>query len=205
MIVRTLVNPEDSRDLEAAHALQDRIKVRHDRAGTFEVPDWDTTSLDRVREALSGLGALGIPQAKFGKQGEVDPVAHLIGTAIGWGGNPDSAAIYVSAYPKANDGTTVHTLTVREVPVDGFWSISVYNGKGFFEKNALDAYSLNSLTAKANADGSFTVRFGGCDAASVNCLPIVAGWNYTVRLYRPRGPLRDGTWKFPEAQPMSMR
>ena len=44
--------------------------------------------------------------------------------------------------------TTVHRLTVKDVPVDGFWSISVYNAKGFFEKNPLDAYSLNNLTAK---------------------------------------------------------
>ena len=49
------------------------------------------------------------------------------------------------------------------MPVDGFWSISVYNAKGYFEKNDLNAYSLNNLTAKPNADGSFTVQFGGCD------------------------------------------
>ena len=27
------------------------------------------------------------------------------------------------------------------------------------------------------------------------------GWNYMVRLYRPRKEILDGTWKFPEAQP----
>jgi hypothetical protein len=27
------------------------------------------------------------------------------------------------------------------------------------------------------------------------------GWNYTVRLYRPRREILEGTWKFPEAQP----
>jgi len=205
VIIRALVNPEDPSDLDAAHALQDRIKIRQDRTGRFDVPEWDPASLDRVRAAISALGALGAPPAKFGKKAEVDPLAHLIGTATGWGGNPDSAAMYVSVYPKANDGSTVHTLTVKDVPVDGFWSISVYNASGFFEKNPLNVYSLNSLTAKANADRSFTVRFGGCDSASVNCLPTPAGWNYTVRLYRPRAPLRDGTWTFPEAQPMSAR
>jgi len=81
----------------------------------------------------------------------------------------------------------------------------VYNAKGFLEKNPLNAYSLNSVTAKPNPDGSFTVRFGGCDAASVNCLPIVAGWNYTVRLYRPRAALLNGTWKLPETQAVLTR
>jgi hypothetical protein len=28
-----------------------------------------------------------------------------------------------------------------------------------------------------------------------------AGWNYTVRLYRPRAEILDGTWTFPQAQP----
>jgi hypothetical protein len=80
-------------------------------------------------------------------------------------------------------------------------SISVYNAKGYFEKNNLNAYSLNSLTAKQNADGAYTVQFGGCDKVTPNCLPIVPGWNYTVRLYRPRREILDGTWTFPDAQP----
>jgi metallo-beta-lactamase class B len=205
VIIRTLVNPDDSRDLDAAHVLQDRVSTRQERAGTFEIPEWDTASLDQAREAISALSPFGVPRAKFGQKGEVDPVAHLIGTAIGWGGNPDTAAMYVSGYPKANDGRTHYTLTLRDVPVDGFWSISVYNKKGFFEKNPQNLYSLNSLTAKSNPDGSFTVRFGGCDTSSVNCLPIVAGWNYTVRFYRPRLALLNGTWKLPEAQPVSAR
>jgi hypothetical protein len=96
---------------------------------------------------------------------------------------------------------TVHKLTVKDVPVAGFWSISLYNAKGFFEKNDLNAYSLNNLTAKPNADGSFTVQFGGCQKDTLNCLPIMAGWNYTVRLYRPRKEIIDAIWKFPEAQP----
>jgi hypothetical protein len=29
-----------------------------------------------------------------------------------------------------------------------------------------------------------------------------AGWNYTVRQYRPRKAILDGTWKFPEAEPV---
>jgi hypothetical protein len=56
-----------------------------------------------------------------------------------------------------------------------FWSISLYNAKGFFEKNDLNAYSLNSLTAKPNADGSFTIQFGGCQKVTPNCLPTMAG------------------------------
>ncbi len=88
------------------------------------------------------------------------------------------------------------------MPVDGFWSISVYNAKGFFEKNALDSYSLNNLTAKPNRDGSFRVQFGGCTAKTMNCLVTPSGWSYVVRPYRLRRQILDGTWQFPEAKPV---
>ena len=68
-------------------------------------------------------------------------------------------------------------------------------------QNNLNAYSLNNITAKKSDDGSVAVQFGGCDGKIPNCLPIMAGWNYMVRLYRPRAQILDGTWKFPEAGP----
>src|SRR5262245_30209757 len=137
----------------------------------------------------------------FGARGQVDAVRHLIGTAFGWGGNPEKDALYLNVNPPKNDGTTIHRLTVKDVPVDGFWSISLYNAKGFFEPNKLNAYSLNSLTVKKSADGSITIQFGGCDGKVVNCLPIMPGWNYTVRLYRPRPEILNGTWTFPAPEP----
>ena len=84
----------------------------------------------------------------FGTKDQVDPVRHLIGSAMAWGGNPEKDAIYLNVTPGKNDGTTVYRLTVKDVPVDGFWSISVYNAKGYFEPNAENAYTLNNITAK---------------------------------------------------------
>src|SRR4029450_1076289 len=69
-------------------------------------------------------------------------------------------------------------------------------------KNQYDAYSLNNVTAKKSADGSVAIQFGGCDGKIPDCLPIMPGWNYTVRLYRPRKEILDGTWTFPEAEPV---
>jgi hypothetical protein len=133
----------------------------------------------------------------------VDPVRHLIGTAMGWGGNPDKEATYLNVTPKQNDGKTVYTLRVKDVPVDGFWSISVYSAKGYFEPNPQNAYTLNNLTAKNSDDGSVTVQFGGDPSRAPNFLPITPGWNYTVRLYRPRAEVLEGTWKFPEPYPVN--
>ena len=91
---------------------------------------------------------------------------------------------------------------MKDVPVDGFWSISVYDGKGYFAPNPENAYSLNNLTAKAGDDGSFAIQFGGCDGKIANCLPVPPGWNYLVRLYRPKPEVLNGAWTFPEPQPV---
>jgi hypothetical protein len=203
LLVRTFADPNDAKDVAAARVLQDQIRVEQPASGKFEVPDWDKASLDKLRETLLVLGSMeGEPGVRFGRKGEVDPVSHLIGTAGGWGGNPNEAAVYDAAYPAANDGVTVHRLTVKDVPVDGFWSITVYNADGFMQKNDLGVYSLNNVTAKHAADGSYTIQFGGCGPGVDNCVPVFKGWNYLVRMYRPRKPILDGTWKFPKPEPV---
>jgi hypothetical protein len=202
--IRTLVDPVDPKDVEQVHALQDAIKVGQKATGKFEVPDWDQAGQKRVRDALLVLGST-IPDFKraFGTREQVDPVRHLIGTAAAWGGNPDEDATYLNVTPAKNDGTTVYTLSVKDVPVDAFWSVSVYNAEGYYEKNPYDAYSLNNLTAGKSSGGAIDIQFGGCDGKIPNCLPITKGWNYTVRLYRPRAEILNGKWKFPEPQPAS--
>jgi len=200
--IRTLVDPADPGDIKEVHALQDAIKVEQASAGSFDVPDWDQASQKKVRDALLVLGST-MPDFKgaFGKKGEVDPIRHLIGTALGWGGNPDKDAFYLNVTPPNNDGSTIYRLDVKDVPVDGFWSVSLYDAEGYYEKNDLNAYSLNNLTAKKGADGAVNIQFGGCDGKVPNCLPIMKGWNYTVRLYRPRAEILNGSWTFPEPQP----
>jgi hypothetical protein len=202
--VRTLVDPNDPNDLKEVHALQDAIKVSQKNAGKFEAPNWDQASQKKVRDALLVLGSTtsGFKNA-FGPKGKVDPINHLIGTAMGWGGNPGKDATYVSFTPAKNDGTTVYKLTVKDVPVEAFWSVSLYNAEGFFQKNEYNAYSVNNITAKKGPDGAVDVQFGGCDGKIPNCLPTMKGWNYTVRLYRPREAILDGKWKFPEARPVN--
>lgn len=203
LAARTFIDPNDPNDAQKAHQLQDAIKIEQANKGSFEIPNWDKVSQQRIHDSLVAV-AKTLPDTKrtFGTKSEVDPARHLVGTATGWGGNAEKDAMYLTVVPAQNDGKTIHKLTVKDVPVDGFWSISVYNKEGYFEKNDLNKYSLNNVTAKKNADGSVTVQFGGCDVNSTNCLPITPGWNYWTRLYRPQAKILDGSWKFPEAQPV---
>ena len=205
VVVRALVDPANPQDVQQVHALQDAIEVSQQSPGTFEVPDWDEASLKKVRAALLQLGeTISDTRRMFGAtQDQVDPMRHLVGTALVWGGLPERDALYLPVTPARNDGATIHKLTVKDVPVDGFWSITVYNAEGYLESNRYNAYSVNNITAKKGADGAVAIQFGGCDGEIPNCLPIMKGWNYTVRLFRPRPEILDGTWRFPGAQPVS--
>lgn len=198
--VRVLVDPVDPADIAAVTAIQDQIGLAANASNPFERPDYEPSSFDATRKAVLELAKhVGGLDHAFGTREEVNPVRHLIGTAAGWGGLPDREARYVSVDPGGVTGD--HKLTVRDVPVAGFWSISVYNSDGFFERNERDAYSVNNITATPNGDGSITVHFGGCGDDRPNCLPIPDGWNYIVRLYRPRPEILDGSWTFPSIEP----
>jgi hypothetical protein len=201
VIFRTFVDANDPSDIKAANALQDKIAVRQENPGTFKVPEWDEASLVKVRDAIKVLAATRTDATgMFGDKAKLNPISHLLGTAFGWGGNAEEAAMYDNVVPAKNDGKTPHVVTVKNVPVDGFWSITVYNKEGYMEKNAQNAYSFNNVTAKKNADGSITINFGGGPSA-INNLPITPDWNYVVRMYQPKKEIINGSWSFPKAQP----
>jgi hypothetical protein len=204
-VVRFLVDFSNKEEINEVYALQDAIKSSQDRPGTFEIPNWDEASLKKVKAALLLLGTtVSDTRRMFGaNEHKVDPVTHLIGSAMLWGGNPEKDALYLPITPARNDGSTIHKLTVKDIPVDGFWSLTVYNDEGYLQPNQYNTYSVNNITAKSSADGTINIQFGGCDGTIPNCLPITKGWNYTVRMFRPRPEILDGTWKFPEAQPVS--
>jgi hypothetical protein len=201
--VRTFFDPNSDKDVDAVHIFQDQIHVSQKDKGKFEIPNWDQKSLSDVRNSLIQIGSkLTDVKKMFGKKEDVDSVKHLIGTAMGWGGNPEADAYYLSSTPTLNDGRIPYRLVVKDVPVEGFWSVTVYNSKGFLEKNERNLYSFNNFTAKKEKDGSVIIQFGGCNDQTPNCIPVVNGWNYTVRMYRPKKEILDGSWTFPEAQPM---
>jgi hypothetical protein len=196
--VRTLVDESDPADIREANVLQDQLKIKAASAKPYSHPDYDKKSYKTTYEALLVLGR-GMPDAltTFGRKEDVDPIRHLLGTAWGWGGLPEEEAYYLNVEPNLPVGA--YHLTFRDVPVDAFWSVSLYNKDGFFAPNDQNAYSVNSLTGTPNEDGSFTIHFGGAPG-SVNHLPIAEGWNYSVRFYKPRKEILAGTWTFPDVK-----
>lgn len=202
LAARLLVDTNDPEDVAQAHQIQDGFALTAQASEPLELPDYDEESFTAVRTAALAEAAQGFhgSQDMFGSKEDTDPHAHFIGTAGGWGGLPKQEAYYESREPGLPVGR--YTITVKDVPVDAFWSITVYGSDGFLHPNDLDAYNLNSVSGDKNADGSITVTFGG-DSSDLNPLPIEEGWNYTIRMYRPRPEILDGTWSFPDLDPVS--
>jgi len=202
IVIRTLVNSNSSDDIKAVDALQDGIKVEAKSAKPFAAKDYDQKSYKATLDALLSLGK-GVPNSKgwFGSEKETTAIGHLIGSAAGFGGLPQKNAFYLNVNPGLPVGE--YQLTAKDVPVNAFWSVSLYNDKGYFQKNPQNAYNFNSINATKNDDGSITIHFGGCDDGRVNCLPIMKGWNYGVRFYQPEKAILDGSYVFPSVQAVS--
>lgn len=194
---RILFDPSSADDLAEVHRLQDGLGLDVGTQRPFRTGDWDRTSHLEVRDALLVLGrSMGGLTHCFGRKEDVDPVRHLVGTALGWGGLPDAEAQYITIDPRLPQGR--YTMTFRDVPADAFWSLSVYNAAGYFEPGPSGITNVNSVFADASADGSTTVRLGDEDA--VNGIPLPDGWNLLIRMYRPR--LDDlASWSVPAIEP----
>ena len=92
----------------------------------------------------------------------------------------------------------------EEPPVNGFWSLTLYNEKHLFNPNDLKRYSLGTKNKnlKRNADGSLTLYAGskspGAEYES-NWLPAPAGpFSLYIRAYWGKQPILDASWKPPQ-------
>jgi hypothetical protein len=88
-------------------------------------------------------------------------------------------------------------------PVNGFWSLTLYNKEHLFEPNGLNRFSLGtkSKSLKFNADGSLAMYYQnespGAEKAS-NWVPAPKDeFSLYIRAYWPKEEILDGRWKPP--------
>jgi hypothetical protein len=104
-----------------------------------------------VRDGLLLMGStLRDSKRMFGDVGDVDPVRHMIGTAGGFGGNPESDAVYLNVFPKKNDGRTPYVLKVTDVPVEGFWRLPKGHGELPSDHGGLELHRETIPTPQGN-------------------------------------------------------
>ena len=205
---RVFIDPNDPADIAEANRLQDAIKATQASIGEWTYPNWNLTSLVQVRNTIAALVPFLEPNTRVnGYKNTVSEIDHLIATAAGWGGNPPEEAVYsLVAPPALTDLNQVYYIDIASpssIPIDptGFWSVSVYNANGFFQYNAAASYSVNSVTAQTESNGSIRIYFSNTRGADMkNWLYIFPGWQYIIRLYLPQAPILNNTWTFPALQ-----
>ena len=199
VVVRILVDPTDPEDIATVHALQDKLAIVSGAGRPFVAPEYDQERYEGLYQALLAVGSY-LPDSvgAFGSRESVEPVSFLVNTAQGWGGLPETEAIYFTETTPRSVGH--YQLRLADVPADAFWSISVYNRDGYFEANPFDSYNLNSVFATAEDDGSYVVDFAPEDRGYHNFLYVMDGWNYVLRLYRPHPEVISGDWPVPKEQ-----
>ncbi|MGE3291789.1 MAG: DUF1254 domain-containing protein, partial [Geminicoccaceae bacterium] len=133
-------------------------------------------------------------------------------TAIGLGANRPQDAVYPTSLQDADghayDGAHRYVMRFpkgRTPPVQGFWSLTMYDADYFFVANPLNRYSISPRqNLKANADGSVDLlvqhESPGADKEA-NWLPAPAGkFVLMLRMYWPNEndpSIIDGTWTIP--------
>ena len=192
IVMRTQVNTQDPTDLAKANSLQEKLQLTQKDRGSY-VPShkWDMDEVLKMRAKYMKIGATLSTDEMFGKKGEISLRNHNAGTAFGWGGFTPQQAVYPQYFPKS---TEHQTLTLKDVPVRAFWSITVYDEEGY---PRTDTYDINSAFAEAEEDGSVIINFGG-DKDTKNFMEIFPGWNFTLRMYQPTEAYFNGQWIKPE-------
>jgi hypothetical protein len=105
------------------------------------------------------------------------------------------------------NGANSYTVTFAKgqtPPVNGFWSLTLYDEKHFFVPNEIKRYSLGTKNKdlKFNADGSLTIYVQADappEAQRTNWLPAPKGADFSlfIRAYWPEVAVQDGSWPPP--------
>jgi hypothetical protein len=199
----------------------------------FDPERFTTAEAEAIAEGLEqgrrfGRGAGGLTGSSFidgwsypdARLGNFDQ-NYALRAAVAVGGLaalPPEEAMYMRAegdLPRALfDGARAWRLHIpadRQIPVDSFWSLSLYeateDGQFFFTRNDLSRFAIGDRTPGLayNPDGSLDIWIGAASPGTEresNWLPAPEGpFALFMRAYLPRPELLDGRWRLPPVTP----
>jgi hypothetical protein len=191
----------DSTFTEAeAKMYQDQMSISAKSNNKFSAAPVNKASFDKVENGLKAkMGAIAKRDGSEALTGMfTDPrdsskelftkEKYQVGTAIGWGGAQYADNVYEISpnYPMAQ----CHQATFADPENQAFWSITVYDKKGFMFN---DVAHVSSNTATVNKDGTYTISFGcGSDAPNNIKTKNDSGvFNLGIRHYMPGDKVKN--------------
>lgn len=165
--------------------------------------------LDKIIAQRAHAGAIVNGWVYANKTGDygTDYIQRAFIAYFGLGANLPQDAIYPSVDVDSTgaplNGTNKYVLHFKTTPpVDGFWSVTMYDANYFFVANTVNRYNLNMRNKmKYNPDGSVDIYVQkdspGKDKEA-NWLPAPSGdFNLMLRTYWPKKEMLDGAWRAP--------
>jgi len=198
VLLRTQVNPKNEVDIARASTYQKRATIYQESSSGNIFKDltnkWDETSFDEVKKYISRN------QVNMGKPWDITKHYKSVDKALQDCDVRERnrlAVIYYLVLPAdqcqyyvfSSYSTKPQKLILEDVPVDGFWSITVYNN---VNRTQGKFYTQNSSSVKYDSGGhKVTLRFGllrsngSKKECEQNFLEIYEGWQAMLRLYKP--------------------
>jgi len=201
-------------------------KLGIEPGATFKMSAFDAATQKAMEEGVAaGQQAIRDEESKMGEMVNGWQLARDLGrygtkytyraawTFFAVGGNVIEDALYpfglVDADGKRYDGANKYVLRFAKdeiPPVEAFWSLTMYDNDSYLVPNSIDRYALGDRSGcKLGDDGSLTLYIQGdspgADKES-NWLPSPkqGPFKIALRLYIPKQPVADGTWKPPAVQ-----
>jgi hypothetical protein len=173
-----------------------------------------TTGLEQIQEETKRVGKRvnGWQMTLTGKYG-TDYLFRAATTLVGLGANLPQDAIYPMT---TTDGSgqrlngahkyVLHFDNGKLPPVNGFWSLTMYNAEYFFVENPLNRYTLSQRSKfNLNTDGSVDLYLQNeppVENLRANWLPAPEGnFNLILRMYWPKEVVLKGSWEPPAMLP----
>jgi hypothetical protein len=139
----------------------------------------------------------------------VDYELRALACYVGLGANLPEDAVYPSCSVDADgnpfDGANkyiIHFDKDKTPPVNGFWSLTMYDNDGYFIENPINIYAVgHAAPFTYNADGSLDIYIQNASPGKDkqnNWLPAPTGsFNVMMRLYWPKEEMLNGAWTPP--------
>jgi hypothetical protein len=177
-----------------AKEIQDKMVIEANSYGKFTTDPVNEQSFTEVENTLKvKMGSIRKRDGLHAVQGMfTDPrdesaklftnENHQLGAALGWGGAQMIDNIYEGSRNYSVD--SCYQLTFEDPENKAFWSITVYDKKGFMFN---DLANFSSHTAQMNEDGTYTISFG-CGEDALNNLEVAnpsGVFNFIVRHFQP--------------------